>query len=135
MITITIIATIAALIQSFIFQSDHSFKCAHRSFSKFMQTSFLKSVLLLYTFESNFFDLLPTCLPFWSWTFVIFNNERCKNYSCIRYSLCGWKRVRGFYYFCFCFFFEKIFGIGFCLPLYSFKNSSFVFFFGIILNV
>ena len=33
---ITIIATIAALIQSFIFQSDHSFKCAHKSFTKFM---------------------------------------------------------------------------------------------------
>ena len=36
MMTITIIATIAALIQSFIFQSDHSFKCAHKSFTKFM---------------------------------------------------------------------------------------------------
>ena len=32
----TIIATIAALIQSFIFQSDHSFKCDHKSLSKFI---------------------------------------------------------------------------------------------------
>ena len=35
-IMITIIATIPALIQSFMLQSDHSFKCAHKSFTKFM---------------------------------------------------------------------------------------------------
>ena len=49
MITITINATIAALIQSFIFQSDHSFKCAQRSFSKFIQTSFLIFGLYYFT--------------------------------------------------------------------------------------